>query len=78
METLLTTQEVATLMHCNVRTVGIWRRLGMIRSIRASYGYLFRQEWVDEFLDTYAGLEVSSLEKCQYAMAVVKHRNLKA
>lgn len=70
----LTTAEVAEMLHATKRNVGLWRRKNMIRSIRCSNGYLFKPEWVDEFVDRFAGMSVTNEEKCDLALALLKHR----
>lgn len=70
----LTTDEVARMLHTNKRLVGLWRRKGMLKGIRSSYGYIYRDDWIAEFTDKFAGLEITSEEKCDYALNIIKHK----
>lgn len=70
----LTTEQVATMLHATKRNVGLWRRKNMIKSIRCSNGYLFKSEWVNEFVDRFAGMSITNEEKCDLAIALLKRK----
>lgn len=74
MNQYMTTAETAELLHATKRNVGMWTRKGMLKSIRTYQGYLFKPEWIDEFTDRFAGMEISNEEKCDLALALLKHR----
>ena len=74
MDQYMTTEQVAELLHATKRNVGLWTRTGMLQSIRTWQGYLFKPQWVDEFTDKFAGMEISSPEKCDLALALLKRR----
>ena len=57
-----TTVEVAQMLHCNRRLVGVYQRYGALKGIRTGRGYIFSDRDIEEFYETYKGSDMTNAE----------------
>ena len=61
----MTTLEVAEYLHTTRNNVDILRNEGALPGVRTGNGWIFQKKRVDEFLDKYAGAEMSNKRKIE-------------
>lgn len=42
------------------RKLSLYRRYGLLKAVKAGKAYVYRKEWLDEFMDEWAGYDLSS------------------
>ena len=60
---LLTQQEVASILHCEVHKVTALRRTGFLKGSRFGKRWVYREEDVTDFIDKSVGVDYSDLSK---------------
>lgn len=68
----LSTSELAKALHTDRRKVGWLRKYGLIVGMRASKGYVFRDDEIDRFWETYRGFDLSNEQKIRIARQIKK------
>lgn len=57
-----------------IRKLNLYRSEGLIKAVRCGKGYLYRQSWLDQFMEDFAGYDVSNREKIRQAINEKKWR----
>lgn len=60
---MLTQDDVAALLNAHRDTVAMWRELGILKATKTGKCYMFSQEEIRHFQETYKGLDVSNKVK---------------
>lgn len=63
-----TTVEVAEMFHCNRRLIGIYQRCGALKGIRTGRGYVFSDKDIEEFYETYKGIDMTNIDNVRAAV----------
>lgn len=71
---MLTQSEVAKVLNCNKDTVTMLRENGLIKAIKTGRNYMYSQKEMQRFMDDYAGLDISSLNKAIEAYNEVQNK----
>lgn len=74
-EGLLDRPTVAKILGTDVRTVGDLTSEGLIRSIRIGRRFMYRMNWVTEFLEAYSGCDLRNRSKMRAAKALKKRED---
>jgi hypothetical protein len=67
MPEFLTTEGLAKSLHCDKRKVGWFRKYGLIEGIKTGKGYVFMEDEIQKFWNTYKGLDLSNEQKIRIA-----------
>jgi hypothetical protein len=51
-----------------IRKLNLYRSEGLIKAVRCGKGYLYRQSWLDDFMEEYAGYDISNRDKIRAAV----------
>ena len=57
-----------------IRKLNLYRSEGLIKSIRCGKGYCYRREWLDQFMENFAGYDISNRTKIRAAINEQKWR----
>ena len=53
-------EEAAAYLKTTTRKISLYRRNGMLKYGKLGKNYVFRKEWLDEFMDEWAGYDLSN------------------
>lgn len=67
MPEFITTEDLAKSLHCDKRKVGWFRKYGLIEGIKTGKGYVFMEDEIQKFWNTYKGLDLSNEQKIRIA-----------
>ncbi|MCH4182974.1 MAG: MerR family transcriptional regulator [Prevotella sp.] len=70
--TFYSAKQLAKKLHCSEKQIARFRRNGLLKSIRTSHGYVYRDSDVDLFWDTYSGMDLSNDAKVRTAKLVLQ------
>lgn len=68
-------EEASNYLRIPIRKLNLYRSEGLIKAVRCGKGYLYRQTWLDQFMEDYAGYDVSNAEKIRLAVNEKKWRS---
>lgn len=58
---MYTQKEVSEILHCNKDNVTMLREIGVLKAIRTGRSYMYPKKILLDFMNDYAGLDVSNL-----------------
>lgn len=67
-------EEASEYLRIPIRKLNLYRSEGLIKAVRCGKGYLYRQTWLDQFMEDFAGYDVSNTEKIRLAINEKKWR----
>ena len=67
-----TGKELATMLHVSEVRVAGWRQKGILKSVRTGKGFLYREDWIDEMMDSMVGYDISSDEAVDLSLNLKK------
>ncbi len=73
----LTTLEVADALHCNRRTIGWYRKYGLLQGMRTAHGYIFLEDDVLQFFNSNKGHDLSNEAKIRTVAALKRSERAK-
>lgn len=56
----LTEREVAEKLKTNNRRIALWRKAGLIKGVKLSRQYVYKEKDIDEFFNDYLGKDLSA------------------
>ena len=71
---MFTQAEVADILHCNKDNVTMLRETGVLKAIKTGRSYMFSRMELEDFMNRYAGLDVSNLNNAISSLAVVESK----
>ena len=67
-----TGKELAKLLHVSEQRIAHWRQKGIRKSVRAGKGFLYREDWIDDMMDSMVGYDISSDEDVEISLNLKK------
>lgn len=65
---LILSPAAAEYLQVPARKLALFRKYGLVKTVRFGKWYAFRIEWLDEFIETWAGYDLGSEEKIRLAI----------
>ena len=65
-----TQEEAAEYLHTNSRKIGLYRRNKLIKYGKLGKKYIYRKEWLDDFMTEWSGYDLSNREAMFNSMAL--------
>lgn len=65
----LDSHETADYGCLNQRMLPIYRKYGMLKFAKLGRSFIYKKSWIDEFMETWAGVDLSNEEKIREAVA---------
>lgn len=62
--------EVAAYLRMSPRKLPIFRKYQMLKYVKLGRSFVYRKEWADEFMERYAGFDLSSETAIEQAAAI--------
>ena len=59
----------AKYLHTTPRKIALYRRYGLLKYAKLGKSFLYRREWLDDFMEEWAGFNISSEFYLQIAIA---------
>lgn len=67
-----TQEEAADYLHTTARKIGLYRRRHLLRFGRLGKQFIYKKQWLDDFMEEWSGYDLSNAEKVTLAIAI-KH-----
>lgn len=61
-------EEASKYLHVTIRKISLYRRYGMLKSVKVGRNYVYRLQWLDDFMESWAGYDLSNAEKIKSAI----------
>ena len=56
------------------RKLSLYRRCGLLKYSKLGRNYVYRRQWLDEFMENWSGYDLSNEDKVRYAIDAKKWR----
>ena len=50
------------------KTLALFRKYGLIKYVKVGQEFIYKKSWIDEFMETWAGYDMSNPEKIRASM----------
>lgn len=67
-------QEAAEYLHTTDRKIGLYRRNKLIKYAKLGKNFLYKKEWLDQFIEDWQGYDLSNKEKMLNSIALREWR----
>lgn len=71
----LTQEEAAGYLRCRPRMIALYRKHGLLRSAKLGRNFVYRVDWLNCFMETWSGYDMSSEDKIRLAVNSRAWRN---
>ena len=62
-----TENDLTEVFHTNLRKIQEWRKLGILRGVKTSQGYVYHNDEITDVFDRYKGKDISNISKLKKA-----------